>query len=141
MASTSSERSGTWAARGRERFPAGAAIVRLGEPGDKFQLLRGGTVEVSKDYGTQRPLLNTLTELDRPIPQGWCCGQTGVARLAAANYSCLARDQTPPEQAILRTVLTPAVTRVGRCPCAGSPLSAILARKRRIYYSLPGCGR
>ena len=49
----------------RERFAAGTVIIRQGEVGDKFYLLRRGTVDVLVDDAGREPrLVNTLKEGD-----------------------------------------------------------------------------
>lgn len=44
-----------------ERYPAGAVIIRQGDPGDKFYLIRNGVVEVTVDQG--KPTERILAEL------------------------------------------------------------------------------
>lgn len=36
-----------------ERFPAGALVLREGDPGDRFFIIRSGEVEIWKDYGAE----------------------------------------------------------------------------------------
>ena len=47
-----------------ERFDPGAVIIRQGDPGDKFYLVRSGTVEVLVDDGTQQNVVAELGEGD-----------------------------------------------------------------------------
>lgn len=47
-----------------EKHPAGAAVVRQGEPGDKFYLIRSGSAEVHVADGAESRLVATLREGD-----------------------------------------------------------------------------
>jgi putative ABC transport system ATP-binding protein len=47
-----------------EKFPTGSAVVRQGEPGDKFYLIRSGVAEVIVDDGTTKRRVATLEEGD-----------------------------------------------------------------------------
>jgi putative ABC transport system ATP-binding protein len=72
---------------GCEHFPAGATIVRQGEPGEKFYLIRSGTVDVIKDEGTpQRRVLATLTESDY-------FGEIALLRGGMRTATVVARDE------------------------------------------------
>jgi putative ABC transport system ATP-binding protein len=46
----------------RERFPPGAVIVRQGDPGDKFYMIRRGNVEVLVQDGEARRVLRSMGE-------------------------------------------------------------------------------
>jgi putative ABC transport system ATP-binding protein len=72
---------------GCEKFPTGATIIRQGEPGDKFYLIRRGTVEVIKDEGTpQRHDVTTLTESN-------FFGEIALLRGSPRNATIVAQDE------------------------------------------------
>jgi putative ABC transport system ATP-binding protein len=69
-----------------ERFPAGTVIIRQGDAGDKFYLMRDGTVDVQVlENGTQL----TVNTLHKGDPFGEMALLTGEPR----NASVIARDQ------------------------------------------------
>jgi putative ABC transport system ATP-binding protein len=69
-----------------ERFPAGTEIIRQGDVGDKFYLLRRGTVDVFIDDGDHnRRLVNTLKEGDFFGEAALLSGQTRSATVQAKD--------------------------------------------------------
>lgn len=44
----------------REYFPSGSTIIRQGDPGDKFYIIRGGSVNVIKDDDGGQRLVGIL---------------------------------------------------------------------------------
>jgi putative ABC transport system ATP-binding protein len=75
-----------------ERYPAGATIIRQGEEGDKFYLLRRGTVDVYIDDADGKPqFVNTMKEGDffgeRALLSGQVRSATIVAKEAVETYT------------------------------------------------------
>jgi len=74
------------------RFPPGAVIIRQGDPGDKFYLLRRGTVDVCiNDQAGQPQVVNTLKEGDffgeRALLSGQVRSATIIAKDVVETYA------------------------------------------------------
>jgi putative ABC transport system ATP-binding protein len=75
-----------------ERFPAGATVIRQGEEGDKFYLLRRGTVDVFINDADGKPqFIHSLKEGDffgeRALLSGQVRSATIVAKDAVETYT------------------------------------------------------
>ncbi len=71
----------------RERVPAGSAIIRQDDPGDRFYIIRGGSADVVRDQAGARTHLATLRESD-------FFGEAALLTGAARNASVIAREDT-----------------------------------------------
>lgn len=71
---------------GRERHSAGKIIFRQGEPGDKFYLIRRGSVDVIVDHGTH--MERKLAQ----IGQGDFFGEVALMTGARRNATIIARE-------------------------------------------------
>jgi putative ABC transport system ATP-binding protein len=102
---------------GKERQPAGAVIIRQGDPGDKFYLIKEGTVDVIVDQG--RPTETRVATLTRGQPFGEAalmrdvprnatviaCCDVGLYTLDKANFRA-ARDRSESFDKELRKILS-----------------------------------
>jgi putative ABC transport system ATP-binding protein len=71
----------------RERFPAGAVIIRQGDPGDKFYLIRRGTVDVIVNEGL--PTRRVVAQLK----EGDFFGEMALLTGEPRNATVVAREQ------------------------------------------------
>jgi len=89
-----------------EKHPAGAVIVRQGDPGDKFYVIKSGSVDVIVDDGTSRHTVATLGKGDffgeAALLTGEPRNATVVAREALEVYT-LGKEQF---QAVLQASAT-----------------------------------
>jgi putative ABC transport system ATP-binding protein len=70
-----------------ERFPAGAVIVRQGDPGDKFYVIKEGSVEVIVSDGTTSRLVAALGKED-------FFGEAALLTGAPRNATVVAKEDT-----------------------------------------------
>jgi len=70
----------------KERYPAGETIIRQGDEGDKFYLIKGGTVEVIVNQG--RPNESKVATLSK----GQFFGETALLTGAPRNATVVARQ-------------------------------------------------
>jgi putative ABC transport system ATP-binding protein len=71
----------------KERYPAGSTIVRQGEEGDRFYMIRQGEVEVRRDEGGAEPLVVTLGPGD-------FFGEAALLTGQPRNATVVAREET-----------------------------------------------
>jgi len=71
---------------GHERYPAGTAIIRQGDAGDKFYLIRRGSVDVVMDQG--RPAERTVARMS----EGDFFGERALLTNEPRNATVVARD-------------------------------------------------
>jgi putative ABC transport system ATP-binding protein len=69
-----------------ERHPAGEEIIRQGDPGDKFYLIRRGTVDVVKDRGTP------AERHEARLGEGDFFGERALLTNEPRNATVIARD-------------------------------------------------
>jgi len=69
-----------------EKHPAGAVIVRQGDPGDKFYIIKSGSVDVMVDDGTARHTVATLVKGD-------FFGETALLTGEPRNATVVAKEE------------------------------------------------